>query len=506
MAEKRVLDEDLVRVYAERGGRTGVAFVYYWGDEVELLVPSQADDPNVRNVQVQLRIPGSATSDVGEIRKRGRAGDYTPLRFRTQPKPHLLEMTCIDVQQGDATLVRMPDRKLLLVDGGEESFVARVLAAAFPGTTADDPLRIDALLITHGDADHFKGLVELDRARHDTRPRACIHARVLRLFHSGLVKLAKRHSDTGTSRTELESFGAFRTVDGESYAVELWDDPRAAPDPNTAFAAWDMALNTLLQGADQDGSGLPVVRRLAAGDGAVFEAFRPDVDIRVLAPLVDTIEGQPALRFLRDRDGDKSASHTINGHSVILRMQYGNVRFLLGGDLNVDGSQRLLAHVDPAELRAEVFKVPHHGSHEYDPEFLAAVAPVVSVVSSGDESVLKEYVHPRANLLAALGRASRGPEPLIFCTELAAFFAYRGLIQPEQHAVAADGTVTPLPAGQQLPAFIAFQRKVFGRVRVRTDGERVLVAVESASDGVKEAYAFRVDPAGAITRDTCSLL
>jgi hypothetical protein len=215
---------------------------------------------------------------------------------------------------------------------------------------------------------------------------------------------------------------------------------------------------------------------------------------------------KPALRFLHSTDGDLSASHTINGHSLILRMAYRNVRFLLGGDLNVDGSKRLLANVDPGELRAEVFKVPHHGSHEFDREFLNAVSPVVSVVSSGDDSAFKEYVHPRANLLAALGSASRGEQPLLFCTELAAFFAYRGRIQPELHDTNEDGTIALKPESKRQNAFYAFERKVFGRVRVRTDGERVLVAVESASDGVKEAYAFRVDEAGNIEQDEFSLI
>jgi hypothetical protein len=128
------------------------------------------------------------------------------------------------------------------------------------------------------------------------------------------------------------------------------------------------------------------------------------------------------------------------------------------------------------------------------------------VVSSGDENKGKEYVHPRANLLAALGRASRGPEPLLFCTELAAFFQYRGLIQPEQHDTSDSGVVTLKPEHQRLQPFFAFERKVFGRVRIRSDGERVFVAVESASDTVKEAYAFRVGAQGEITRDDWVML
>jgi hypothetical protein len=49
-----------------------------------------------------------------------------------------------------------------------------------------------------------------------------------------------------------------------------------------------------------------------------------------------------------------------------------------------------------------------------------AVSPVVSVVSSGDENARKDYIHPRATLVGALGKWSRVPEPLVFVTELVA--------------------------------------------------------------------------------------
>ena len=52
----------------------------------------------------------------------------------------------------------------------------------------------------------------------------------------------------------------------------------------------------------------------------------------------------------------------------------------------------------------------------------------------------------------------------------------------------------------------AFQRLAFGAVRIRTDGNRVLCAVESANDGIKEAYAFLVDENGEITPQTTNTL
>ena len=274
--------------------------------------------------------------------------------------------------------------------------------------------------------------------------------------------------------------------------TDLFNDPRNAPLMNNPFTKWTIAMPSLMDASAQIG-------RLGTGDHQAFNNFRPGVDIEVLGPVTEQVNGKPALRFF-----NSSASHTINGHSVVLRLGHGNVHFLLGGDLNTHAEEHLREHVeqDPTlTLRAEVLKVPHHGSHEYEQAFLNEVNPVVSIVSSGDERASKDYVHPRANLMAALGRASRGPEPLVFVTELAAFFAYRGPIQPETHRKKNDGNLENLPAGQLKPFFFAHERLVFGAVRVRTDGERVLVATESANSNIKEAYAFTVDSGGNVTRD-----
>lgn len=176
-----------------------------------------------------------------------------------------------------------------------------------------------------------------------------------------------------------------------------------------------------------------------------------------------------------------SASHTVNGQSISFRLRYGNVRFLMTGDMNEESMRRMREALPEAALRAEILKTPHHGSADFNLGFLQEVSPVVSLVSSGDESAQKEHIHPRATLLAALGKASRTSPAIIFCTELAAFFAMRGYVRDEK--------------GRR---FFAFERTNFGIAHIRTDGQRVLAFTHSGKRGFNEAYRFTVSATGEI--------
>jgi len=127
-------------------------------------------------------------------------------------------------------------------------------------------------------------------------------------------------------------------------------------------------------------------------------------------------------------------------------------------------------------------------------DYLEAIQPVVSVVSSGDESIAKEYIHPRAGIMGALGKYSRGTldKPLVYATEMVAFFERLGIIDAKQ--------VTPSGReGKDLGRIPnAYRKRAFGIVHVRTDGERVLVATHSGKDDQKESYTFRLDEHGKV--------
>ncbi|MEU4802693.1 DNA internalization-related competence protein ComEC/Rec2 [Actinosynnema sp. NPDC023587] len=95
--------------------------------------------------------------------------------------------------------------------------------------------------------------------------------------------------------------------------------------------------------------------------------------------------------------GDENTA--VNDASVVVRATTAAGRVLLTGDVELAGQAALLGgHVD---LRADVLKVPHHGSRYSSPEFLAAVRPRVALVSVGADN---RYGHPSGVLVDALER------------------------------------------------------------------------------------------------------
>ncbi len=106
-------------------------------------------------------------------------------------------------------------------------------------------------------------------------------------------------------------------------------------------------------------------------------------------------------RYVPARSASPQDGTTINNSSVVLRAQTPAGRVLLTGDVELAAQSDLLAGI--GDLKAEVLKVPHHGSRYSSPAFLAAVMPRVALVSVGAGNT---YGHPSKSTmdtLAALG-------------------------------------------------------------------------------------------------------
>lgn len=499
-ADRSVIAVDLADVWKDNN-RKALLRTLAWGDEISVIgVTAQHIEVEFTSFATQVDGSTMPIAQRGFIKPTGASRLKPGDLVRKIEDNTVLRVNFVDVQQGDGAVIESPTGKVMLVDGGDNQMFARYLAGKYRGTSLDKPKVVDCILVTHGDADHFEGLVEI----HASERNASLHKRLFiepkRVYHNGIVK--RPSSRDGRKLTDIELLGPTVEKGADLYVTGLVDDLLTVPDEemNRPFQSWKAAL------ADYNGRSPIEFRRLSFGDDDAFDFIKTDdLEIQCLGPLTKDVDGEPGLKFLGeppkgprtgedsvgtglDGFGGKSASHTINGHSVVFRLRYGRFSYLFCGDLNDEASRHLVTEQAAGHLalRSDVFKVPHHGSADFSGAFIKAVEPIVSIVSSGDESARKEYIHPRATLMGALGRHSRVDDPLVFVTELVAFFQMEGWVRPANPALAAT-------RGD----FFGFSRAAFGIVKTRTDGKRLLVYTDSGNVKMKEAYAFDLNEAGA---------
>lgn len=81
--------------------------------------------------------------------------------FRYPFKNQTLQITCLDVGQGDGILIRTPDNKHYLIDGGSSSQSELGRYCLLPALKSMGISCLDGIFISHTDKDHLSGVQEL---------------------------------------------------------------------------------------------------------------------------------------------------------------------------------------------------------------------------------------------------------------------------------------------------------------------------------------------------------
>ena len=160
-----------------------------------------------------------------------------------------------------------------------------------------------------------------------------------------------------------------------------------------------------------------VLERQIAYDSSPHEAWRRLVE-RSGAAVVQAEAGQvismgdgvilrvvgPPARLLHGTASD------VDNTSVVLIVEYGDVSFLMTGDMFEEGEAALVESGAPID--SDVLKVGHHGSRSSSSrEFLDAVTPTVAIISAGQDN---RFGHPHSESLLALQQ--HVAEELLFLT------------------------------------------------------------------------------------------
>jgi beta-lactamase superfamily II metal-dependent hydrolase len=412
-----------------------------------------------------LRWLGETDGEWEKVRCRGDAGWLRREDFGAE---RALEVNFVDIGQGDGCHVVTPEDEVILIDAGVGSNMNRFLswrynlrsrnvkrAPDFDDTEKElPPFLINHVVISHPDNDHYFGFLDVFEN---------LKLKFEKVYHNGIVE-----RPDGTEDPKLkysDDLGGYTKDTSPAYVWDIIDSSKKMKDLVAAHPTTrKQFLKTIRAGLANTGNvTFKALSRPSEklGDPVQMGHFdgSQSIELEVLGPLTERIEYEGEKRRCLRKLGSEGV--TKNGHSVILKLKYGKLKVMLGGDLNTQSQDFLLQRYTSvtsktsslekklakleakgpnlsaseknakaetvaalelivAEARSifecDVTKACHHGSSHFLDTFMQGINAVATVISSGDE---ESHSHPRPDALGAFGKHGRGIRPLIFSTELA---------------------------------------------------------------------------------------
>ena len=412
----------------------------------------------------------------------------------------LLEIYVIDVGQGDGVLMRTPDDKWHLIDAGvtnerqmTKKGAANFVRWKFLEELRRDKIELENLILSHPDFDHFGGMINLLSGR--LRGHEDFEVEVNHFYHNGLGRFKNSPKLGQTTSGQIDAFpqGYHGIRRKGTFITELLDDKASFTSPTRPFSD---SFSELAEALSTDK--VKNISRLSKADGFLpgYDESNTDITIKILGPILEEYEkDKTGLRRLSGGD-----SITTNGQSIVLRLEFGKASILLNGDLNSKSMKLLLSYLPEEAFSVDVAKGCHHGSEDVHMDFLKAMQPKATVISSGDN---ESHSHPRPLIIGASayhGSEFKGEDgkmypPLVYSTELARstklseavfvktrddwddkdydrHFAHNTLIKAK-----GDNRYRRLkfvPINTDL---------IYGLVNIRTDGKKIMLATKEEVGG-----------------------
>lgn len=418
-----------------------------------------------------------------KVRARGADGYLRETDF--QPN-RILEVNFVDVGQGDGCHIVTPDDKHFLIDAGPSDNMYRFLKWRFNLKNAKIAPPPFTVIVSHSDSDHYKGFGKVFGVTKGAKQQFSIN----KIYHNGLVEFSGAGAD---------SLGKIVTKNGQDFVTDLCDTDAAFKKRAASVTKPGIFITTMNKSAAAKQS-------LRLGSSPIYQ--KGNMKMEIIGPVAEKVNGKDALPVFLSNKGK-----TKNGHSVVIKLTIGNLRLLLGGDLNTPAEYHLLRHFSKTNvadikeqlkdsklsdtkrkkleadlqqailkarkvLEVDIAKSCHHGSADFTSEFLRALNPLATIISSGDN---EPHTHPRPDTLGTIGKHSRGVRSLIFSTELArSTKEFIDLVKPAAKNGDGGSTYNKIPPKKKERAVT-----VYGMINVRTDGEKVIVAqkLERAAAG-----------------------
>jgi beta-lactamase superfamily II metal-dependent hydrolase len=371
-----------------------------------------------------LSSPLSATPPEYATFNRDQKTVYTP------QAEDLMRIWMINVGQGDGLLIQLPtkfnydadssdedasldERIDIFIDGGSSTKSDADKALSFMQALYQNTTTIEYAIITHHDADHIKGLIEILRDSNigiDT------------IYHNGLASYrAGKKGFPKTTRPEkaVVSFSKGKLRKGmaflksdesmkSSYIIDDISKLRTSFNNDELQGLFETLADEIL--SKDEPMEVQNYQRVHEGSSFINEAETSHQRNTSSEITFDPI--WPLSTPKKYGDWGK----TINGNSITFRLAYHDFQMLFTGDHNKKSQKALLDHLgNPKDrLSCDVLKVPHHGSDHSLEKFLGeTIEPVISVASMGQKGFKskklknKNWQHPSTDVISWLGGAHR---------------------------------------------------------------------------------------------------
>jgi beta-lactamase superfamily II metal-dependent hydrolase len=303
-----------------------------------------------------------------------------------------LTVWCLDVGQGDCTLIKTPGGKHIMIDCGSLSSTSDI----DPKTIRDavrsffTAARIDILIQTHPDEDHHNRILEV------LKPRGGQAA-----FAVGLALFSvspDRALVNGLEGSHMDKTQAQRGKMQRGKILYAYCRPAASSSQGTSVSR-EFGVRADPRGELLDTAALqkdfPGVR--PDGDNKLIGILdEPGCQISILVSNVVTY-----TKFVKDaRVGDIAMAHGdsakgANTGSIVTLVNAHNKKLLFCGDATLVTEAVLVEWHKTRIANLDFLRVAHHGSGVTSsrPSFVDAVTPKVAVISSARSK--SEFLHPR---------------------------------------------------------------------------------------------------------------
>ncbi|WP_231491660.1 ComEC/Rec2 family competence protein [Pedobacter sp. Leaf170] len=316
-----------------------------------------------------------------------------------------LKIFFVDVGQGDGALIEVGNNFKMLIDGGPGNNMAAYLNK-WQYTyyhNLNQKVHINYIIVSHFDKDHYECLIDIIN---DVRYTFGT------ILHNGIAKFNEDNENFATLFNC--GLGKKEKIEGKSFLTTTFDsieDLNKLKDTGMMQRLHEKFCFAV-SNAKKEGR-LKSFKRVDHKTRTINlnEFTNVDFKLDILGPVTAKVNDKTAFDYFKDD------AHTVNGHSVVVKLIYGKRSFLFGGDLNIPSEEHLLKHYKTDNpFRVDVAKSCHHGASEFTVDFMKQVSPIATVISSGDN---ESYAHPRADAIGCAGKYSASDRPLVFSTELA---------------------------------------------------------------------------------------